>query len=979
MFKSWLLLLMVFTCSLTAQNLVINEVMSSNQKTIYDEDGESSDWLEIFNGGTVQINLTGYALSDDTLQTKKWIFGNTTINPGEHLIVFASGKNRKGTKLHTNFNINADGETLIFSNAQGVLINKIKVPALTPDISYGRTSDGSSNWMLQIPTPGTANTGKVKPPEADKITASIPGGFYSSQVRITLTAGTSNIYYTLDGKDPDTTSAKYTAPIIISKTTALKAISKKPGFSKSETLYQTYFINETTILPVVSLTSDPYNLFDYNYGIYANGPGWTAANPNFGANFWKDWERPAHIEFFDDSKNPGFSYDCSIAIYGAWTRANAQKSFSVKFKDLPNSTGINYKLFPDLKYTNYTSFLLRNAGNDFQYLHFRDAMMQYLIRDLDIDYLEYRPATTFLNGEYWGIYNLREKINENYIAQHHGVNPDNIDLLEGNMSVIQGDSLHYLQLIKYIQNNDMTTDASYNYVTKMIDLDECLLYFAAQAYYNNQDWPANNIKFWRERSETGKWRWILYDLDFGFNLYESTGQSEDHVYYIFSGIETRKDSNPPWSTLLPRKLVENPRIKNQFINLVADLLNTKFVSTRVVNTINQMAAHIAGDIARHRTRFGVQGENLNRVTSFANERPAYLRTFMRNFFKCGNDASITLNSTAGGKIKLNSLLFNSSSLPWTGKYFESNAITLKAIPEPGYKFDGWTGVVNSTEATITLNISRAVNLSASFSVDKTTSNKIIINEINYNSSKDFNPGDWVELYNPGSSTVDLSNWVFRDSDPAHKFILPAGTKLEPNQYLVLVDDDANFAFLFPQVKNFVAKIGFGLDGNGEYMQLTDEAGQIIDSLTYKDKSPWPTTPDGNGATLELVDASSDNSIGSSWKGSSGHGSPGKINSVTTSINFEEKQIIPDNYFLKQNYPNPFNPLTVIEYAVPKNCFVTIKLYDALGKELKTLLSEEKIPGNYSLRVDGSDLASGIYFYTLHADNFSSSKKMILVK
>lgn len=979
MIKSCLLVLMILVCPLSAQKLVINEVMSLNQKTILDENGEPSDWIELFNGGSTQINLTGYTLSDDTLQIKKWIFGNTIINPRDHLIIFASGKNRKGTKLHTNFNINADGEIILLSNPQGVLVDRVKIPVSAADISYGRISDGSANWMFQIPTPGAANSGKTKAPEADKVVASLPGGFYSSQVRITLSAGTGSIYYTLDGKDPDTTSTKYSVPIIISKTTVLKAIGTKAGFSRSETLYQTYFINENTILPVVSLTSDPYNLFDYNYGIYANGPGWTSTNPNFGANFWKDWERPAHIEFYDDSKNPGFSYDCSIAIYGAWTRANPQKSFSIKFKDLPNSTGINYKLFPDLKFTNYTSFLLRNAGNDFQYLHFRDAMMQYLIRDLDIDYLEYRPATTFINGEYWGIYNLREKINESYIAQHHSVNPNNIDLLESNMSVLQGDSLHYLQLINYIQNNDMSTDAAYDYVTKMIDLDECLLYFAAQAYYNNQDWPANNIKFWREKSETGKWRWILYDVDFGFNLYESTGQSEDHVYYIFSGIETRKDSNPPWSTLLPRKLVQNPKIKKQFVNLVADLLNTKFESDRVINIINQIAGHIASEIGRHRARFGIQGENLNRVTSFAKERPSYLRTFMRNFFKCGNDASITLNSTAGGKVKLNSLLFNSASLPWTGKYFDNNALTLKAIPEPGYKFDGWTGAINSNDALITLNISRAVNLSASFSVDNSTSSKIVINEINYNSAKDFNPGDWVELYNPGSSIVDLSNWVFRDSDPNHKFVLPAGTKLEPNQYLVLVENEPNFSFLFPQVKNFIGKVGFGLDGNGEYMQLTDEAGQIIDSLTYKDKAPWPTTPDGNGATLELVDASSNNSIGASWKGSAGHGSPGKINSVTTFINVDERQIVPDNYFLKQNYPNPFNPLTVIEYAVPKNCFVTIKLFDALGREIKTLLSEERNPGNYTLRVDGGYLASGIYFYTLHADNFSSSRKMILVK
>src|SRR3972149_2120634 len=146
--------------------------------------------------------------------------------------------------------------------------------------------------------------------------------------------------------------------------------------------------------------------------------------------------------------------------------------------------------------------------------------MQTLVKDLDIDYLEYRPATSFINGEYWGIYNIREKINEHYIANRHGVDPDNIDLLENNMKVIQGDSL--------------------------IDLDECILYFAAQAYYDNLDCPGTNIKFWRERSASGKWRWILFGVEFGFGLY-AHGPWEDHIAFMFSPVETRY-SNPPWAT-----------------------------------------------------------------------------------------------------------------------------------------------------------------------------------------------------------------------------------------------------------------------------------------------------------------------------------------------------------------------------------------------------------------------------------------------
>jgi len=622
--RKYLLFLLLFVSQyVSAQNIVINEVVSSNKETILDEDGDASDWIEIYNRGSEKISISGFYISDDPNDTKKWRIENADVNSKEYLLIFASDKDKQTPNLHANFKISADGETILLSDSSGNFIDVVDVPKLTADISYGRIKDGEEGWDLQTASPGKTNIGKIIEQFADSVVVSVPGGFYQNSITVTLSAGSSKIYYTLDGKDPDNTSEEYKNPITIAKTSVLKAIGYKENLSPSPVVYNTYFINESTKLPVISLSSDPYNLFDYNYGFYADGPGYPGPDPHKGANFWMDWERPGHVEFFDDDKNLGFSKDCILAIYGAWSRAHPQKSFSVKFKD--GIDPLQYNLFPNFDVTTFKSFILRNSGNDFYNTHIRDAMMQTLVEDLDIDYLEYRPATAFINGEYWGIYNIREKINEHYVANRHGVDPDNIDMLEGNMEVVHGDADNYSQLIDYLKSNDLSTDEAYEFINSQIDLDECLLYFAAQLYYNNQDWPSNNIKYWRERSETGKWRWILYDLDFGFNLYENNGQSEDHVNYVFSGVETRPGSNPPWSTLLPRKLMENSKIKNQFLNLIADLLNTNFKSERVVNTINELADHIASEISRHRERFNINGENLNKMISFANDRPSYLR------------------------------------------------------------------------------------------------------------------------------------------------------------------------------------------------------------------------------------------------------------------------------------------------------------------------------------------------------------------
>ncbi|MGE5860827.1 MAG: CotH kinase family protein, partial [Ignavibacteria bacterium] len=945
------------------QGIVINEIMSSNHSAIFDEYGEASDWIELYNSGSTQVNLEGYFLSDDSLNINKWQFGNAVIEPAEYLIVFASDKDTNIDYWHTNFKLNASGEIIILSDPDSSIIDQVSIPPSIIDISYARISDGSLPWVFQDPSPGSVNSGAEIMGYADSVSVSLPEGFYSSSASVELTAGTSDIFYTLDGSDPDSGSLKYSGPININETTVLKAISKKENHLPSPVIYRSYFINADTDLPVISLISDPYNLFDPDSGIYTN--------------YTMDWERPAHVEFFEDDKSLGFSEKCGIEIYGSQSANWDQKSITVKFKNDYGASKIEYPLFPDFDVTTFKAFVLRNAGNDWQYTHIRDAVMQTLVKDLDIDYVEYRPATSFINGEYWGIYNIREKINEHYIANRHGVDPDNIDLLENNMTVIQGDSLSYRELIDYISTNDMTTDEAYSYLDSVIDLDECILYFAAQAYYDNMDWPGTNIKFWRERSTSGKWRWILFGLEFGFGLY-SHGEWEDHIQFMFSPVETRY-SNPPWATFLQRKLIENPTVRNRFINQIADLLNTNFISERVIELINRLANHISSEITKHRVRWDLAGEDLDKMISFAQNRPAYLRNHVRNYFNCGNNGALTINAAEGGSVQLNTLRLQSGDMPFSGIYFQGNEIHLEAIPAFGYKFDGWSGSATSTEKSISLSVTGSTNLYASFSIDTSAAKEIVINEINYNPANDFDSGDWIELYNISDQPIDISNWYFSDSDSSHKFIFPNGTVIEPDSYLVVVDNDSAFTSRFPDIKNYVSEIGFGLSGSGEFMKLANDASQIIDSLTYDDSLPWPVDADGGGSTLELIDAFSDNSLPENWRASINHGTPGKLNSFLSSADENESNRIPREFLLSQNYPNPFNPTTEIRYSIPHSGYVSLKVYNLLGQEIMTLFNGIQQPGNFEVTFDGKDLSSGIYIYQLRAEGVSISKKFILIK
>ena len=962
--KKFLIVILFFTTDfLFSQSIVINEVMSSNDTTIYDEDGDASDWIELYNSSAGQLNLKGLYLSDDSLNFKKWRFGDAAVEPGKYLIVFASDKDTFINYWHTNFKISASGEELILSDSSGVIIDRVNIPISLADVSYARLSDGSPQWIFQVPSPGSENTGKTILGYSDSVSVSLPGGFYSSAVSVELSAGTSYIYYTLDGSDPDSNSQKYSSPINISKTSILKAFSIKEAYLPSPTTYQSYFINVETDLPVISLISDPDNLFDPDSGIYTN--------------YTMDWERPAHVQFFEDDKSLGFSENCGIEIYGGQSAEWPQKSISVKFKNKYGVSNIEYPLFTDFRITTFKAFVLRNAGNDFQYTHIRDAVMQTLVKDLDIDYLKYRPATSFINGEYWGIYNIREKINEHYIANRHGIDPDSIDLLENNMNVIQGDSLSYQQLIDYISTNDMTTGAAYTYLDSVIDLDECILYFAAQAYYDNLDWPGTNIKFWRERSASGKWRWILFGVEFGFGLY-AHGPWEDHITFMFSPVETRY-SNPPWATLLQRKLVENPTIRNRFINQIADLLNTNFKSERVIGVINTLANHISTEITKHRTRWGIAGENLDKLTTFAQQRPAYMRDHVRNYFNCGNDGAFTIDAADGGSVQLNTLSLQSADMPFTGIYFQGNEIHLRAIPDSGYKFDGWSGSVTSNENPITVSVTSSTNLQPSFSIDSSAAGEVVINEINYNSSNGFESGDWVELYNRSDLSIDLSGWYYSDSDDNHKFIFPDGTALEAGGYLVLVENDSAFTSLYPDVKNYIGETGFGLSGSGEFMKLVKKEEQIIDSLTYDDNLPWPVEADGGGSTLELIDPAKDNSVAQSWKASVGHGTPGRVNSVLTSSEKNVKTPVPDKLSLSQNYPNPFNPSTSIGFTLPVSSKVKVTVYNQLGQQVAIITDGEYSAGTHQLNFYANNLASGVYYYRIKAGSYNQTKKMIFLK
>jgi len=432
--------------------------------------------------------------------------------------------------------------------------------------------------------------------------------------------------------------------------------------------------------------------------------------------------------------------------------------------------------------------------------------------------------------------------------------------------------------------------------------------------------------------------------------------------------------------------------------------------------------------------------------------------------------NLMISDSTMGTIKLNSLTINNSK--WKGNYFLDVPIKIIAQPKFGYRFVKWKGSISSDQNTLTVTLNDTLNLNAVFKAGTdAVLPKIVINEINYNSASSFDTEDWIELYNNNGSSVDISDWIFKDSDDGHIFTIPDGTILNTDSYLVLCIDTTLFKPLFPDVNNFIGNVGFGLSGSGELVRLYDNQMTLIDSLIYYDSTPWPTEADGNGASLSLENPNLDNSIAENWAASVGHGTPGRVNDIYTTIPVEltsftveavdgniiikwstateknnrgfyverdikgtwqsihftpgrgttvsyssykftdvlpeeiesssikyrlrqvdfdgsytfsgivevQLNLVPGKFELKQNYPNPFNPTTSINYTIGNRQFITIKVYDLLGREIQTLVNEEKKAGFYKVDFDASNFPSGVYFYQLITRDFVAIKKMILMK
>ncbi len=764
--------------------IIINEIMASNGSVLSDEDGDFEDWIELYNPGQIPVNLLGFSLTDHPLQPQKWIFPEIVLYPRQYLLVWASGKDRTEVQsaLHTRFSLSSAGEPLLLFDPSGTLMDSMPSVEHRVDISFGRFPNAGHEWKyMSHPTPTNANVlpayNRLIPPP----TVSPQDGYFTDSMMVYMSSDEPGlvIRYTLDGSEPQEHSPQYELPFKLGELTHVPHVISNiptnqldvgPPFFEGwqpplGNVRQIHVIRARTFgtdappspvitatylpeqgpkrrytMPIISMATSPQNLFDEDIGTYVWGRH---------GNYWKDWERPCHFTGFDAEGNLAYSLPAGFQLNGNTTRSRPRKSIRMIFKSAYGPSRLDYPVFGDQKTNAYKRLILRNGGNDWGHALVRDGVAQILASQMKVETQEFKPTILFINGEYWGIHNLRERYSTHYFEEKYGISEHQLTVLENNALYKRGNPSglsHFQTLMQYIQRHPITTDERLEFVGKYMDLESFIDFLLANIYVKNTDWPGNNQLFWRYITTDqdspsgvtdGRWRWMLFDLDFGFDLglnyvpHLSEGVHHNTLKYALSS-NGPAWPNPPWSTLFFRQLIAHPSFTHRFINRYCDLLNTVYRPEFVVYTIDSIQNRYAPEIQEHIRRWRMPADSMAWVNEmeglkrFGRERAATQFDHMKEVFGLGELFTLTLqvNDNRQGWIRLNTIDLVSTThgigqkvYPWRGNYWNNVPVTITAKPLPGFVFSHWSGSIASQDTMLTIDVNRPFQLTAHFVPD----------------------------------------------------------------------------------------------------------------------------------------------------------------------------------------------------------------------------------------------------------------------
>lgn len=792
----WLILLAgLFYDDYARHHIVINEVCPSNLTLALDGNGEDSDYIELYNPSFTSVSLDGWYLTDKEKIRGERCLDAVTIAPRSYLLFFAGGtagefvdEETGGSCHYLGFKLKGSGETLTLADSGGNVVDRVEVPPLSTNISYARLTDSKDSWSaVKNGTPGKTNKGLTAyvVPTLEAPVFSAGSGFYKDAFELALSAEGAQIYYTLDGSLPTAEGALYTGPILIQdgsdreniyagiegisqygdyspagpidKATVVKAVCMDETGAVSEVGTEVFFVGFDKKegydgIKVLSMVCDPDDFFSKERGIYMLGSDYEewledyrdyreyeeyreeGRSWNYGAVSWHSFaanythpdrtkERPVTVSLFDADRELLGEERIGVRIRGGSSRNLRQKGFNFYARKQygEDTLGLAAKM-------------LRTSGSvDTNTTMLRDVFNQSLVADRKLDTQPGEPCALFLNGEFWGLYNLQTRFTEAYFEEKYGLLENEAIMVkqDNRISIGEDEDLGlYQALLSFARKEDLSRKEAYEQIGQMMDIQSFIDHYCFEIYIGNSDWPENNLCCWRSRAENGasayedgRWRWGLYDTD------ESTGIYDDGMttYESNAFLEENHWFGSPLTTPLMSQLIENETFKKQFAITFMDMINKNFAYGEVHDKLYEMAARYEKLMVKSYHRFN-DGEytqdtfwgNIAVIDEFYEKRPAYIvPDFMEALELSGETGEVVLKtacvtdvsenaglSSGGGTVLLNTIAPDLGEGTWTGKYMIDYPVTATAVPAKGYRFVGWQGTYVSEEPVIEASVTK---------------------------------------------------------------------------------------------------------------------------------------------------------------------------------------------------------------------------------------------------------------------------------
>lgn len=594
------------------EDLIINEVMNNNTLYLGQNGNEHYDWIEIKNNSDKDIALKEYALSNDKNKPTMWTFPDITLKPGEFYIIMASGDTNLSNQsfLHINFKLSDEEGIYLWKNKE--VIDSMFLSEIPVNYSMGR-NEKNGFYYIETPTPGNENNTGVRE------IATLPiiqkqAGIYNDveNIKVEIVANGA-IYYTTDGSTPSTNSSKYTGPLFLSETTSLKVVNIEEGKLPSKVVTSSYIINENHTLPVMSISMKPSDFRYIERNAWTNGI-----------------EVEAHAELYEEGNS--FSIPCGFKLFGGSTRGMAKKSYALKFRTSYGESSLHYPVFDTRDFSKFDTLVIRSGSQDSENALLRDIFATSVMEESEAEVQAYKSIILYINGDYWGVYNIREKVDDTFLSNHYNVDGEKGNIVRTDYEVGLGTANDYRSIINFLTTNNMTKQENYEKIKEMVNINSLIDFWIGEIYTNNND-IINSRTFTHPDIDKGKLHFIYYDLD--YSLYFPM----NNYYTFMTNPEGMSDFKVP--TVFMRSMFQNKQFKNDFVERLSEQLKTTWSKENLNKTLEEIYNKLKPEMERNQKRWGMTmqdwEDSVDVIRTYIEKREGYLLNQTKNFFSLSNE------------------------------------------------------------------------------------------------------------------------------------------------------------------------------------------------------------------------------------------------------------------------------------------------------------------------------------------------------